>query len=300
MKNILRHTLKSSLAITTNIGCRNQCSYCPQRSFVKAYKERSDINQMPIDTFVRCIHSLPRETCISFSGFSEPWLNPDCTSMVLHSHKKGFAIRVNTTLVGMSTQDLQILKSVPFIKFVIHLPDNQNRTRIKVDQSYLEKVLLLTKNPVSNLCWKFHQTSPDIEIHPEVSSVLNDKRVKINFTSLNNRAGNINTGIVYPLPNQGRVLENCQDFRHNILLPNGDVVLCHMDWSLQHILGNLLKQDYASLYRGEEMIKIKKGLHNPGLEILCRHCEKDIVKRTPGELILHSLTKIIKGGRSPY
>jgi len=46
------------------------------------------------------------------------------------------------------------------------------------------------------------------------------------------------------------------------LLPNGDISLCCMDYSLDHILGNLFTQEYDEIM--------------PDLETpfeLCQHCE---------------------------
>ena len=31
---------------------------------------------------------------------------------------------------------------------------------------------------------------------------------------------------------------HCDRIYQNVLLPNGDVVLCCMDWSAEHVLGN--------------------------------------------------------------
>ena len=49
---------------------------------------------------------------------------------------------------------------------------------------------------------------------------------------------------------------------HNITLPNGDVSLCCMDYGLEHIIGNLLEQDY------EDVIPDNNACFN-----LCRFCE---------------------------
>jgi hypothetical protein len=46
-----------------------------------------------------------------------------------------------------------------------------------------------------------------------------------------------------------------------------------MDWSLQHILGNLLITDYDSLFKGEEYSKIVRGLEDDSSDILCRYCD---------------------------
>ncbi|MBN1951925.1 MAG: SPASM domain-containing protein [Bacteroidales bacterium] len=295
-----RNHLEASLAITTTVGCRNLCTYCPQKVFLQAYKKRSDITSMSMETFVRCLSALPGDLCLSFSGFSEPWQNPRCTDMVLYASEKGFPVRVNTTLIGLQPEDIIRMASVPFLKFVIHLPDDQGQTRIKVDENYLTVVEQLASSPLSNLFWKFHRSSPGINIHPGVLPLLDGQGSRMMLTGLNNRAGHVDSGTARKLPNKGKVLQDCQDFRHNILLPNGEVALCHMDWSLKHILGNLLEESYAQIHAGKEFSLLKSGLPDTRSEILCRSCEKDIVKRSLAQRMFRYVSKQLTGYRDPY
>lgn len=62
----------------------------------------------------------------------------------------------------------------------------------------------------------------------------------------------------------------------NVLLPNGDVALCCMDYSLRHIFGNLLVSDYQDLFRSIEYHKLQKGLDDDSANIICRHCENAV------------------------
>ena len=43
---------------------------------------------------------------------------------------------------------------------------------------------------------------------------------------------------------------------HSVLLPNGDVVLCCMDYSIKHKVGNLLEQEYCEIFSSKEMQEI--------------------------------------------
>jgi len=300
MKLLKKKELKSSLAISTIVGCRNQCSYCPQKVFTEAYRSRSDNLKMSIELFEKCILTVPKHICLSFSGFSEPWLNPDCTSMILSAHHKGFKIRVNTTLVGMKTNDLDQLKDIPFVKFVVHLPDDNQLTKIHVNEQYLEVIVRLLESGLQNLYWKFHNSKPEVQILPEIHQLLIKHRARIFYTGVNNRAGNVQIGQSYNSINKNKILCECQDFRHNILLPNGDVALCHMDWSLKHILGNLTQMKYEDLYRGKSFQKILNGLKDINSDILCRSCEKDIVSRTLLQNIKLNISHKISGDKSIY
>jgi len=220
--------------------------------------------------------------------------------MVLYAHEKGFRIRVNTTLVGMTTEDVRLLTRIPFVKFVVHLPDNSGLTRIRTNGRYFEVLSALVGARIKNVAWKFHNPGPGADIHSEVKQVLFKAGCRVTYAPLNNRAGNITVNDSYSSVNLGKALHPCQDFRHNILLPNGDVALCHMDWSLRHILGNLLEISYANLFKGKVFYDLNAALDNPGSDILCRHCEKDIVKRSLPGKISRYVTRKLQGRKDIY
>jgi hypothetical protein len=62
---------------------------------------------------------------------------------------------------------------------------------------------------------------------------------------------------------------------HNVLLPNGDIVLCCMDYSIKHIVGNLLKDTYEQLFKSISLKNIFQEMSkDDGTDnLLCRSCE---------------------------
>ena len=64
----------------------------------------------------------------------------------------------------------------------------------------------------------------------------------------------------------------CDRIYQNVLLPNGDVVLCCMDWSAEYVLGNLKRDQFEDLYRSETFRRVLRGLKDPSVDILCRTC----------------------------
>jgi adenine C2-methylase RlmN of 23S rRNA A2503 and tRNA A37 len=96
------------LEITTKIGCRVDCNYCPQQRLIGSYRKRSDIFNMSVDSFKKCLDTVPPEVNIHFSGMCEPWLNPECTHMLLHANERGHKIKASTTLVGMNIEDVEL------------------------------------------------------------------------------------------------------------------------------------------------------------------------------------------------
>jgi len=67
----------------------------------------------------------------------EPWLNPQCTDMVLYAHNRGHKLRVYTTLVGMGQSDIERLAEIHFVHFSVHIPSGGRNERIGLNESYL-------------------------------------------------------------------------------------------------------------------------------------------------------------------
>lgn len=271
----------ATLEITTKIGCRNNCTYCPQDRLIAAFSRKSDraylaraksngVFQMGFDVFARCIDKVPAAVDIHFTGMCEPWLNPDCTRMLLHAHNRGHRIAASSTLVGMTIEDIHALSAVPFKIFWLHLPSADGLEAIRVDADYLKRLERMLASPIAIRC-HFHGQS----LHPALKS-LSDY---VHRQTLSTRSGNAKAADGRPggRRNKGRI--TCaRNLRCNVLLPSGEVVLCCNDYGMDHVLGNLLTDDYADLHRGEEFQRVKQGLEDPSMEILCRYCDVDVVE----------------------
>jgi hypothetical protein len=132
---------------------------------------------------------------------------------------------------------------------------------------------LLTAGIITDL--HFHGN----EVHPLVGAWLRQHAVDFLEFQIQNRAGNLNTEKVKarvskPITAAARPSGKlrCDRIYQNVLLPNGDVVLCCMDWSAEHVLGNLKRDRFEDLYRSETFRRVLRGLRKPGVDILCRTC----------------------------
>jgi hypothetical protein len=291
----------SAIEITTVIGCRNRCDYCPQDKLVRAYKDRGGATRMTPDAYQKMLSKIPAGTSIDFSGMAEPWLNPDCTEMILHTHERGYEIAVFTTAVGMSVADVEKIKSIPFNHFKVHLPDTERYSKIEIDDPYLETLGAIVRSDIRNCAFMTMGTLPQA-----VRKVIGKS---IKRTRMMARAGNVTAmpDVQQPLRLAGQIrCRSCGDaLNHNVLLPNGDVVLCCMDYGLQHILGSLLEGDYASLFRGEAFKRLQQGLDDDSFDILCRYCDNASpldefnrpVEKSRFEKLRGSLKNIVSRGR---
>lgn len=198
-----------SLEITTVVGCEVDCEYCPQSKIVSAYQGGK---VMDLDTFRMCLSTVPRDVSIVFSGMAEPFQNPKCCDMVL-SIVEAHKIYMYTTTIGMTASDVGRLCAVPFQHFIIHVVEEAPQEIVKRCQLMLHNVSFNKMN------WDIaHSRAGNLEGKPPINK---RKPVKCDPT------------------------EGLMD--HSVLLPNGDVVLCCMDWGLEHVIGNLLEDTYEDI-----------------------------------------------------
>ena len=57
---------------------------------------------------------------------------------------------------------------------------------------------------------------------------------------------------------------------HNVLLPDGTVIMCCMDYGMTGVFGNLLEQSYDEVLNSENARKMRETLRQG--ESICRHC----------------------------
>ncbi|MCX5706522.1 MAG: hypothetical protein NTW13_02470 [Candidatus Omnitrophica bacterium] len=253
--------------ITTNVGCSVACVYCSQQRFIQAYTKKSSTLQLDFDIFCSCLGKIPADVLICFAGMSEPWLNPECTNMVIHAHRKGYKVAVFTTLVGMTAVDIEQLEGIPFEWFCVHLPNARGSENIKVNDDYIDLVAKISGSRIKGIEYQ----SVLAEAHPKLKALLRNKSVSLIWP--HSKAGNVSRDIInLPKRKKGKIrcVRNLDWWE---LLPNGDVLVCCLDFGIKHVIGNLITSDYQSLFSSRERLKIKQGLLDPSQDILCRYCD---------------------------
>jgi len=263
--------IRKGLEVTTSPICINECAYCPREKFTAACMARGCTEQLSVKTFKKCLGKIPKTVLLIFSGFSEPWTNPHCTEMILYAHEQGFKIVIYSTIVGMDYEDINKIKTIPFVKFFIHLPDSKNRAKIKINKKYLNLFTKLISSNIKNLV--LISLFGYDKIHPQIKQLLRGYDLPFYSWPITSRAGNlpVKKWMRTPQRREGK-LPLCFRLYINVLIPNGDVVLCCCDFGLKHVLGNLTISTYSSLFKSKEFSKIMEGLSDNSLDILCRVC----------------------------
>lgn len=96
------------------------------------------------------------------------------------------------------------------------------------------------------------------------------------LTTMLDRAGNLGDDELYSkqiLSGEIACSLCGQELNHNILLPDGTVILCCMDYAMQHVMGNLLDSPYEEVVGENKYIEIKERMRNNSKRnTLCRKC----------------------------
>ena len=258
------------LEFTLAVGCSLDCHYCPQKKLINNYVERfgKDKLYMTFEDFKTILSKLIPGSGISIGGMVEPFKNRDCARMIKYAYDQGFIIAVDTTLMGMTEEDFELIKDVEFVHFQLHIPDVEGNAHFKITDHYLNLLKKVTE--------QFHITGYSChgQVHPKVSEFIDPKIVL--FSEMINRAGNLDYDELDIHQNKGMI--TCCSGSNEItglnceVLPNGTVILCCMDYGMKHILGNLLEQEWSDIIFGDEYQKIEKGMYDDSIPILCRKC----------------------------
>ena len=260
------------LEITTMVGCKVACVYCPQDKISHRYFGGD--RMMKFDDFKIYIEKVPRRIVVHFTGFAEAFLNPRCMDMIEYAARRGHPIYISTTLAGITREDIRRLSKLAYYEFQIHLPSAEKAMNLAINDEYFSLLSdLLTAGVITD--FHFHGN----EVHPVVGAWLRQRAVDFRQFQIQDRAGNLNTEKVKarmstPVTTAAKPSGKlrCDRIYQNVLLPNGDVVLCCMDWSAEHVLGNLKRDRFEDLYRSETFRRVLRGLRKPGVDILCRTC----------------------------
>ncbi|MGY2811890.1 SPASM domain-containing protein [Bradyrhizobium sp. USDA 4506] len=257
------------LEITTTAGCIVRCSYCPQDKFVDRQRPVSQAKHLGLQDFQRCLARVPTETDISFAGYSEPWLHPECTRMVEHAYARGHDIRIFTTLVGMNGSDVRRLQMLQFRAFVVHVPDDGTYMNSRlVGRSYLNVMRRLLEANIPSI--RFVVLG---KVHPDLADIIPTKTLE-RLRPLSSRRGRLDPNIIKPRqPVVGTLTCIGKQQCRNVLLPNGDVTLCCMDFERRHVLGNLLRDEYEYLFEGPVFREVVGRMNGMDGFLLCRMCE---------------------------
>ena len=245
------------LEITTHIGCPMNCVDCPQALLKSKYKGKKT---MDFEDYKKAIDKVPQGVRIDFSGMCEPFANKHCADMILYAAEKGHPLALYTTLQGATKADYEKLKNVRFEVVTIHLPDCENRSTFKITDEYLELLAL----------WRCHNYSCHGRVDARVLPYIHPGTNLITY--MHDRAGNVEDRPHRDIQSDKLLVCTTSglDMNHNVLLPDGTVLMCCMDYGMTGVFGNLFEQSYDDVINSPRAVQMRKTLEQG--ESICRHC----------------------------
>ena len=247
----------AQLEITTHIGCPMQCVDCPQPLLLSKYKGKRTLD---FEDYKKVIDKIPQSVQIVFSGLCECFTNPKCTDMILYAYEKGHSLMLYTTLQGATIEDYEKLKDVKYAVVTIHLPDCEAKSTFRITDEYLN---VLSK-------WECNNYSCHGRLDERVKPYMKPRK---NFiTYMHDRAGNLETGQHFHIDEDKSVycLKTGTNLNENVLLPDGTVITCCMDYGMTGVFGNLFTQTYDEIINSKAAQQMRKNMET--CDCICKHC----------------------------
>lgn len=276
----INHYDTPAMELTTMVGCPLMCTFCPQDNLRENYGDRT--KYMQLDDLRIMLEKLPKNTRIDFSGMSEPWANPRCTDMLRLTLDMGFDIAIYSTLYGMTdpevVRDLLESHKSQVKVLTLHLPDaNGNMRGWKLSDEWIHALKTLS---YAKLGIQIDAMTMDRNgvVHPSLQDLVPRLGAWMGHTradSLNLEQVKDQPIKVSPFNDFALTCASTPFFDRNVLLPNGDVVLCCMDYDLKHVIGNLLDQGYGEIFAGEKLAQIMAWNEEPNFNkcSICKSCD---------------------------
>ncbi len=264
------------IEVTTKIGCSINCKYCPQKKLLNSYFNGNPNRKsvMELDDFKTILHNTPDDCIIDFSGFAEPFLNPDAIEMMEYADREGREMALFTTLQGLTMDGLERLLKINFSMVVLHVADNDGFAKISVTDEYIKMLTMLVSGKD-----KYGQPFVDSANcqsipHKRVLDAIGGK-MKI-YCEMQDRAGNLTEDIGGTLSSKcsrGKlVCDRAYNTDHFVVLPDGTTVLCCNDYGLTAVLGNLKTNRFEEIVQGDRFTDYKKQMTDGKGSNICNKC----------------------------
>jgi Iron-sulfur cluster-binding domain len=280
-----------SIEFTLMVGCPLKCTFCPQDRLRGIYGKNT--KYLALDDFKTILSKIPSHVRIDFSGMAEPWANPDATEMLRHTLTLGYTVAIYTTLYDMTPEDgvtvVDLLRrhAAQVEVLCLHLPDrNGNMRGWRYNAEYEANLRSFIALGMSGVLRNFQAMTMDGGGKPHQD--LDHMGIQLGSWSGHTRAGNVSE---HDVPGQGidpmpqhHSAVSCSFtpfYDQNVCLPNGDVVLCCMDYSLKHKIGNLLEQGYYEMFASGGLAPLIGENMTPRFsrDSLCKTCDRAKVHR---------------------
>lgn len=270
----LRRYNNPIIEVTPKIGCSVNCRFCPQKLLLSRYYRDNRKYEMSLDDFKFYLDRIPENTILDWSGFVEPFLNPSAIDMMEYADALGFEQTLFTTLQGLDYETFERVLRIPFDEVILHTADSFGYANIPVTEQYLSMIkdIIAAKKADGSP----FLTGANCQFEPsEKVTAITAGKVKI-YCEMSDRAGNLDNEDKRLVSKHSSGKIRCSRSRrlnHNVLLPDGSLVLCCNDFGMDYVLGNLNKDTYEDIQNSDIMKKIISEMNSDlDRSVICRNC----------------------------
>lgn len=216
---------------------------------------------MTLDLFKTCIGHMPPGVPLSFAGFAEPFLNNQCIDMIEWAAPDHLIDAVYTTGVGITRRDIDGLKRVRPKAVTLHLADMEGHAKIRCDAVYVATVTEIA------------DSLPKVNVMTmgTLHKALVPRFGRIAALPMHSRAGNV-PGMAVLTKRGPLKCSAAPELDHPVLIPDGNLILCCMDYGLRHPMGNLHEKTWDEIRAGRPLADMRRSMVS-GDDTLCRTCE---------------------------
>ncbi|MCP4639943.1 MAG: radical SAM protein [bacterium] len=272
--------------IQTQAGCNARCVFCPNDSVLKS---GLDHGRMPEELFDRIIGELaqtpPRR--IGLYMMNEPLTDQRIADFVrlvtdrIPSTKS--QLISNGTLLTEDCAEALIDAGLKQLKVSLQSLDPEMNRQImghsseRVIENCIAMQKLIKRKRAKRLDFRVSMvvTKLNEDSIPETRRFWERHGVRLVTSALENRGGNIDAAGDLN-PHEMRTMGDCiRPSRDMMILFNGEVPLCCVDWHRTIILGDLSKQTVQEVWRGQQVQAIRDTLREGDVDRLpdiCKNC----------------------------
>ncbi len=258
------------LEISTAMGCRLNCAYCPQELLLSTYyrEDKKRARFLTMEGFYKALESVEEGGFVSFCGMVEPFHNPQCADMIKYAYEKGYRVYLFTTLMGMTDADFEKIKDVQLDFFELHIADEQGKCHFSITPEY-KRLLKKMQETFQTYTYCVHG-----DVHHELTEIIDMEKVE--SLHLTDRAGNLDIGrkkISRTAPFLCvHGFEDSVNVWIPVMLPDGTLVACCNDYGMRHQFGNLIRQTWEEIAAGTEYKKFRASWDDDEIHSLCNAC----------------------------
>ncbi len=289
--------LPMSLSVEPTTACNLRCPECPSglRSFTRP------TGKISAATFEKIIDELHKTLIyLTFYFQGEPYLHPQFTDMVHYAHSKRIYTATSTNAHFLSLENAEKTVKSGLDKLIISIDGTSQETYEAYRKGgKLQKVIEGTQNMVlmkkklrsrtPHLVFQFLVVRPNEHQINEVRKLT--KEMGVNELQLK-------TAQIYDYQNGSDLLPSDQSFSRYALQNDGSfrikndfkdecwrmwqgcvitwdgrVVPCCFDKDAHHVLGNVLEQDFRTIWQSAEYQAFRTQLFNNRSQIeICKNC----------------------------